>query len=225
MRGGPLLEGPLPYVAPFGAFILFLAIDRYLPFPVEGKQALRFAVPFILLLTVSRGVMPRRAVRPWGSVVLGVAVFLIWIGPDVLWPDYRQNWLFRNGIFGAPESSLPATARGSAIFVVFRVLTSVVNVPALEELFWRGWLMRWLITPNFRKVPLGSYASQSFWVVAVLFAVEHGSYWDVGLITGVLYNWWLVRTRSLGDCIIAHAVTNGCLAWYVLARGQWQYWL
>ena len=44
-----------------------------------------------------------------------------------------------------------------------------------------------------------------------------GSYWDVGLITGVLYNWWMVRTRSLADCIVAHAVTNACLAIYVVA--------
>jgi membrane protease YdiL (CAAX protease family) len=59
----------------------------------------------------------------------------------------------------------------------------------------------------------------------VLFASEHGAFWDVGLAAGILYNWWMVRTRSLADCILAHAVTNGCLAAYVLAGGHWQYWL
>jgi len=101
----------------------------------------------------------------------------------------------------------------------------VVNVPVLEELFWRGWLMRWLVSTDFSKVPLGAFTSQSFWIVAVLFASEHGSYWDVGLAAGVLYNWWMVRTRSLGDCMVAHAVTNACLAWYVLVHDHWQYWL
>jgi membrane protease YdiL (CAAX protease family) len=47
----------------------------------------------------------------------------------------------------------------------------------------------------------------------------------VGLITGVLLNWWMLRTKSLADCILAHAVTNACLAAYVLTRNQWQYWL
>jgi membrane protease YdiL (CAAX protease family) len=47
----------------------------------------------------------------------------------------------------------------------------------------------------------------------------------VGLITGVIYNWWMIRTKSLWDCILMHAVTNGALAWYVLAHDQWQYWL
>ena len=46
----------------------------------------------------------------------------------------------------------------------------------------------------------------------------------VGLIAGVAYNWWMVRTRSLGDCILAHAVTNACLCGYVVATRHWEYW-
>jgi CAAX prenyl protease-like protein len=224
-RGSLVGQGALPYVAPFGVFLAFLAIDRFLPFRIEWNHALRFGVVFGLLIALSRGVIPRRISNPLGSIVLGVAVFFIWIGPDLLWPAYRQTLLFHNGIVGAPESSLPQGAKGNVMFLVFRVLSSVVNVPVLEELFWRGWLMRWLISADFGKVPLGSYSAQSFWFVAVLFAVEHGSYWDVGLIAGILYNWWMIRTRSLSDCMLAHAVTNACLAWYVVARDQWHYWL
>jgi CAAX prenyl protease-like protein len=62
-------------------------------------------------------------------------------------------------------------------------------------------------------------------VTAVLFASEHGPYWDVGLLTGFLYNWWMIRTRSLGDCIVAHAVTNACLCVYVVSSGSWEYWM
>ena len=61
--------------------------------------------------------------------------------------------------------------------------------------------------------------------MAILFAIEHGPYWDVGLIAGVAYNCWCMRTRSLADCMLAHAVTNALLAGYVLLFGQWQYWL
>ena len=223
---GSLLRHPaLPYVAPFALFLGFLAIDRFLPFRIEWNYALRFGIVFALLLALSRGVIPRRASHPLGSIVIGVAVFVIWVGPDILWPAYRQSWLFNNRIVGAPKGSLPVGITANVTFIIFRVLASVVNVPVLEELFWRGWLMRWLISIDFRKVPLGTYTAQSFWVVAVLFASEHGSYWDVGLITGVVYNWWMVRTRSLADCMICHAVTNACLAWYVLTHDQWQYWL
>ena len=45
------------------------------------------------------------------------------------------------------------------------------------------------------------------------------------LAAGIVYNWWIIRTRNLWDCILAHAVTNGVLAVYVIVAGQWQYWL
>jgi len=215
----------IPYVAPFLVFIAFLALDRFLPINTEALHALRFVVVFAVLITVSRQVIPRKVVYPVSSVLLGILVCAIWVGPDVLWPGYRQSWLFNNSVTGTPQSSLPAGILTSVWFLVFRVLGSVVTVPVLEELFWRGWLMRWFIAKDFQKVPLGTYSAQSFWVVAVLFASEHGSYWDVGLVTGAIYNWWLVRTKSLGDCILCHAVTNACLAGWVLVRGQWQYWL
>ena len=67
-------------------------------------------------------------------------------------------------------------------------------------------------------------SARPFWMTAVLFASEHGPYWDVGLAAGIIYNWWMVRTKSLGDCILAHAVTNGALCIYVVATRHWEYW-
>ncbi len=215
----------LPYIAPFVVFLAFLGLDRFLPFRLESNYALRFAIVFALLITLSRRVIPRHISHWLGSAVLGVVVFLIWVGPDLLWPHYRQSRLFNNVLVGTPKSSLPPGSKVNATFIVLRVLASVVNVPLLEELFWRGWLMRWLISKDFSKVALGTYTAQSFWVTAVLFGSEHGSYWDVGLAAGILYNWWMIRTRSLTDCVFSHAVTNALLAAYVLASDQWQYWL
>ncbi|MGI8988541.1 MAG: CAAX prenyl protease-related protein [Bryobacteraceae bacterium] len=211
----------LPFVLPFAAFFLFLAVQQLLPVP----QWLRFVLIGAILLVVSRHVLGLRFVNPAASVLLGVLVFALWIGPDLLFPSYRDFWLFSNGVMGRPVSSMAAGQKADVWFLVFRVLTSVVTVPILEELFWRGWLMRWLIDRNFERVPLGSYTPESFWIVALLFASEHGSYWEVGLAAGVAYNWWMIRTKNLWDCILAHAVTNACLAAYVIGWGQWQYWL
>jgi hypothetical protein len=223
---GDLIRHPaLPYVVPFVVFLAFLALERYLPLRPEISYAVRFFVVFTVLAVFSRQVITLRFAHFWGSAAVGVALFGIWVAPDLLWPAYRQSWLFTNSIVGAPQSSLPYGVKASMTFITFRVLSSVVNVPVLEELFWRGWLMRWLISRDFLKVPLGTYTRQSFWLVALLFASEHGSYWDVGLIAGIVFNWWMIRTKSLADCIIAHAVTNACLAAYVLMRDQWQYWL
>jgi len=222
---GSLRRATVAYVAPFAAFIAFLGVERLFPGAQANVQAARFVLVAVLLAAVSRPWIPLRPRRPVASALLGVAVFAVWIGPDLVWPGYRAHWLFRNSLTGAAASSMDAGLQANVWFLAQRVATSVLLVPLLEELFWRGWMMRWLVKPNFLTVPLGTYTAQSFWLVAVLFASEHGPYWEVGLAAGIAYNWWLVRTRDLAGCVLAHAVTNACLAAYVLLRGEWQYWL
>jgi CAAX prenyl protease-like protein len=161
---------------------------------------------------------------PLVSILIGIAVFAIWIGPDVLIPGYRSNFLFSNSLVGHLHSSLSPLVLRSPWLLTLRVVRAVVIVPIVEELFWRGWMMRWLINTDFRRVSLGSYSPFAFWVTAVLFASEHGPYWDVGLITGIIYNGWMIRSKSIASCILMHAVTNGLLCAYVIATSQWQYW-
>jgi CAAX prenyl protease-like protein len=209
------------YVLPFAVFIGFLAINQWLPVP----QPFRFFAVLAVLALVSRGLLPARLSRPLGSVLVGVAVFFMWIAPDVLFPGYRTSILFSNSIVGHPVGSTAAADQINITFLIFRVLGSVLTIPIIEELFWRGWMMRWIIDRDFTRVPIGTYHVEAFWFVAVLFASEHGSFWDVGLAAGVVYNWWCIRTKNLTDCVIAHAVTNACLAVYVIGWHQWQYWL
>jgi CAAX prenyl protease-like protein len=170
-------------------------------------------------------VITLRPTRPMGSLLIGILVFGVWIGPDLIWPAYRQNWLFQNTLAGAAQSTVAHRLRYQYTFLTFRLLGTVVLIPVIEEVFWRGWLMRYLICSEFQKVRLGTYSALSFWLTAALFASEHGPYWDVGLLAGMAYNLWMIRTRCLGDCILAHAATNSCLAVYVVLADQWQYWL
>jgi hypothetical protein len=214
----------LPYVLPFAVFLGFLAIQKYLPIPAQFEYAVRDLLLAVVLFAFSRDVIALHSFHRLETVILGVTVFLIWVGPDLLFPTYRQHWLFQNAILGQITTTIPEAVIRNPLVLWPRIIQAVVVVPILEELFWRAWLMRWLINPNFEKVSLGTYQATSFWIVAVLFASEHGPYWDVGLIAGVAYNWWMVRTRSLGDCILAHAVTNACLCGYVVATHHWEYW-
>jgi CAAX prenyl protease-like protein len=214
-------QGWIAYVLPFAVFLLFLAVNPYLPVP----QWARLAIELALFAGVSRDALTIAPTRLWQSILLGVALFALWIAPDQLIPNYRQLPIFNNALTGHALATTTSAQRAGILFLLPRVLVSVLAVPILEELFWRGFLMRWLIDPHFLKVPLGAWSALSFWTVAVLFASEHGPYWDVGLIAGVIFNWWMLRTRNLWDCIIAHAVTNACLAAFVIGKGQWQYWL
>ena len=205
-------------------FVGFLAIKAAFDPPACWYYPVRFLAILLTIGLVSRSILSFRASSPLASMGIGIAVFLIWIGPDVLW-GYRHHWLFDNVVTGSAVSTISSALKHNVMFVMLRVTVSVALVPILEELFWRGWLMRWLIDKDFLKVPLGTYARDAFWIVTVLFASEHGSYWEVGLAAGIVYNWWMIRTRNLADCILAHAVTNGLLSAYVLTTGQWQYWL
>lgn len=213
------------YVAPFAVFTLLLGLAKAAGVGPQVGYPARVLAAALVFWWCSRRLVSLKPSRPWASLLVGVAVFLIWVAPDLLWPGYRDLWLFHNPLTGAARSSAPESLRTDVVFLLFRVAGSALLVPVVEELFWRAWLMRWLISASFAGLPLGTYAARAFWLTAVLFACEHGPYWDVGLAAGVLYNLWMVRTRSLPDCILAHAATNACLAGHVLSAGAWQYWL
>lgn len=199
-----------------------LAADRVFSLPQRIFFPLRFAIVLALLLAARRyiSLRPRFAVQ---TTVLGLAVFVIWVAPDLLF-GYRHFWLFENSLTGRAVSTIDPALRHDVAFLIIRTVSCAMLVPAFEELFWRSWLMRWLIKPDFLAIPFGTYQRSAFWTVAVLFAIEHGPYWEVGLAAGILYNWWAIRTRSLADCILAHAVTNALLSAFVLFTGHWEYW-
>ena len=224
MRTSLTQHPAIPYVGPFVVLLLFLAVGPYLPFG-RWEYPFRVAVLSAALYWLSRKAISLRVRFVLGSLLLGIAVFLVWIGPDFLWPGYRSHWLFENAITGKARSSLPESYRLEWMVLLFRTLRAVMLVPIIEELFWRAWLMRWLIDGDFQRVPLGAYSARAFWITALLFASEHGAYWEVGLLAGIAYNWWMVRTKNLGDCILAHAATNVALSVYVMLAGKWEYWM
>ncbi len=212
-----------PWAAPMVLFLLWLTLGDFLGLG-RWEFPFRVVVMAAAIWICSREVVSLRAPDWLGSIAIGVAVFFIWVGPDMLFPGYRDHWLFQNSLTGKVVSSYPKELTSDWMALAFRTIRAAVIVPIVEELFWRGFLMRYLIDPDFLKVPLGQYGRQAFWITAALFAAEHGPYWDVGLICGVIYNWWMVRTKSLGNCILMHAVTNLVLSAFVIGSGRWEYW-
>lgn len=215
----------LPYVLPFALFIALLGLLPLLDLAPRWAEAVRWLVVGGAVLLVSRPALSFR-VQAWGgSIALGVAVFVVWVAPDLLFPGWRAGPLFANGIVGQPTSSFGEAGRTDALALMLRFSRAALLVPIIEELFWRTWLPRWAAAPGeAHTVPLGQFSRYTFWATAILFALEHGSWWEVGLAAGVMYNWWMQRTRSLGDLILAHAVTNACLSAYVVLAGRWEYW-
>lgn len=215
----------LRYIAPFALFLLLLALVPRLPLDPRLESPLRVAVLGAVALACWPREISLQPTRWAASILIGSAVFLLWIAPDLLIPGYRQLPLFSNAVVGSATLSVAMAANlHSPWMLAWRTARAVLVVPVVEELFWRAWLMRWLINTDFRRVPLGAYSPFSFWLTAVLFASEHGPYWDVGLLAGIIYNLWMIRSKSVADCVLMHAVTNALLSAYVITAGQWQYW-
>ncbi|MCX6594313.1 MAG: CAAX prenyl protease-related protein [Acidobacteria bacterium] len=210
-----------PYVAPMVLLLAFLPLRGQIG-PLE--YPLQVLVLSAFLWWASRDVISFKTTHLWASIAIGAATFFLWIAPDLLVPGWRAHWLFSNAYVGQPGSTVAPEWRGDYLVLISRTLKATVLVAIIEELFWRNWMMRWLIKPDFLSVPLGTYGAQAFWIVAAMFAIEHGSYWEVGLATGIIWNAWMNKTKSMGDLIVVHGVTNFMLSLYTIFWGQWQYW-
>jgi CAAX prenyl protease-like protein len=146
------------------------------------------------------------------SVGIGLLVFALWI---------KLDWAL-----GVPQGFNPTLlpSRTDQITMIsFRIAGAVLVVPLMEELFWRSFLIRYIIGKNFDSVRLGTFTWASFLITAVLFGLEH-DYVLAGIMAGVFFNLLLYKTRSLAQCVLAHAVTNLTLAIYVVSTGKWQLW-
>lgn len=149
------------------------------------------------------------------SCGIGLLVFLLWINMD---------WTL--GAAGVPQGFNPELLPGRNIQIamtLFRIAGAVLVVPLLEELFWRSFLIRYIIDKNFDRVSIGAFTWMSFLLTVLFFGLEHNFFY-AGIMAGVFFNLVLYRTRSIAQCVLSHAVTNLALAVYVVATGKWQFW-
>ena len=158
---------------------------------------------------------PRRIV-----FVIGVAglLFLLWIAPQQFLGFGRRTAGFDPGIF----SGRPAFYWAS---LGARFLRLVIVVPLVEETFWRGFVLRYLINERFTAVAVGAFSWLSFVVVIFGFGFAHSRPdWIAALVTSALYNLVAYRTKSLSSCVVAHALTNLLLGGWIMATRQWGFW-
>lgn len=187
---------------------------------------------------VTPGAAPSPAARWVEAVLVGLVVIVIWIGIDPYYPKLGELmtrfslWLGKLlGYAEPPDTPPPAPFDPTSIespfvrygFIASRVFGAVLVVALMEELFWRGFLLRWLVDEDFQRVPVGTFQLSGFAITVVLFGLEHEQ-WLAGMICGALYNWLYYRTRDVMACVVAHAVSNAALAAYVLTTGDWKFW-
>ena len=207
------------FVVVFAVFLAILAaamIARAASSGFEWLYPLRFIAAAGVLWFYRRKYAALDWRFGWMAAATGALVFAMWIGLD---------WARGGGVdtgIARGLAHLPAPARAG--WLTFRTLAAVVTVPIAEELAFRGFLMRRLVSADFESVDWRGWAFVPVLISSVAFGVLHGDRWLAGTIAGVLYAAALHGRGRIGDAVAAHAVTNALLAAWVLMSGNWSLW-
>jgi len=172
-----------------------------------------------VLVTYWHGSLGRRSIRSLAdptNLFLGLAAALVWIGIGLL----------RGGAEGGldvSEALAVAPQAWAAIWLFFRLVGATLVIPIAEELAFRSYLTRRLISHDFEKVPPGSFSWMSFIVSSLVFGVLHQN-WLAASVLGMLFALSYYRRGRLEDAIAVHGFANLAIAIFVWVTGYWSLW-
>ena len=214
-------------VLPFALFMVLLALRGMAP--TDGRWGFDAQWLYGLNLLLVGGLLgawwheygelARQNLPPVGelamSVVVGLAVFGLWIHLDAPWMQIGQS----------TASFVPVDAQGRLQWplIAVRWAGAALLVPVMEELFWRSFLMRWLQSPVFEAVDPRRVGAKAVVLSTFVFMLAH-PLWLAAIVAGLAYALLYRQTGKLWTAVLAHAVTNGALGIWVVRTGQWQFW-
>jgi CAAX prenyl protease-like protein len=211
------------YLLPMLAFMAFTEVGVRWP----GLFPIAYAVKTVLTAILLWLCWPAFTKIKWTAWNLGIVVGVVgvvqWVAMEKLllhlWPNYpRMSTAVLDPYAEVANPSL------RLVFFTFRWLGPTLIVPFMEELFWRDFLWRTFIAPSdFKLASIGEWDPKAFWLVPLLFASVHIQ-WITAVVWALMIGLLLLRTKSLGSCIIAHGVTNCLLGAYVLWTHDWYFW-
>ena len=108
----------------------------------------------------------------------------------------------------------------AAIWIALRAIGSVALVPIAEELAFRGYLARVLVSSRFENVGFGEFRWLAFIGSSLAFGLVHQR-WLAAFLTGAIYALLMYRTKRLADPIAAHAASNAALILWAVVAQQW----
>ena len=163
------------------------------------------------------------------SLLVGVVGVCLWVG---LWKlGLEQRLLAPLGLgkvvdLGARSAydplvelaDRPMLAYG---FLAVRLFGLTVIIALAEELFLRGFLMRFFVRPDWWNVPIGEVNRTAVLAGTLVPMLMHPAELLAAAVWFSLVTWLMIKTRSLWDCIVAHATTNLLLGCYVIWSGEW----
>lgn len=210
------------------------AFVRVLPFAIfvtltflQGKfgEELRYWIYFLkmivgawLIWLVWPLVREMRWKISWEAVLVGVAVFAIWVGLDNFYPKF-----FKPALAWNPQAQYTESPMLAWFFVAVRIIGVTLVVPPIEEIFYRSFLYRYISQADFDVAPLNYFNWRALAAVSLFFGFAHRE-WIAGILCGLAYQWIVIRKNRLGDAMTAHAITNLLLGIWVVWKDAWHFW-
>lgn len=191
----------LPFVAFMVSGLIAAALfdPAALGYPLRVVIMAAAVIPFLALL---------RAL-PWRmdplSWALGGGVGLLWIA--------SQGGASASGAELA--AMLGAMSLAAAVgWSVLRLIGTILLVPLIEELFFRGYILSRLDGDGWPRKLLAVTVSTA------VFAVLHGRYLEATL-AGLVFAWCALRRGRVTDAVQAHIAANAVVALGAVITGDW----
>ncbi len=215
----------------------FLLLGLVEPTPSGGGIAGRLGVPYaaypwiyaarvVLTACLVAAVWPALAAwlgRPsWWPPLLGLALVVPWLVLAALQRDAGWAGLHERSGFD-PWSAFGPDAPAAWAYLAVRGLGLVVVTPLVEELFLRGFFLRFIVKERFWEVPFGLLTPAVAGTCAAYAAATHPGEAVAAVGWFAVVSGIAAATRQPIDCVLAHAATNLALGAWVLATGAW--WL
>lgn len=227
-------------MAPFLVYLACMGLRDLLPALGLAKETVN---QWQWLLTIVRGVVPWlllpsiwKYLPPLGRPHWPLAI-LAGVGAAFGWyyGQHLCNWL------GLPAGLPPLFPKRQEITnpletfgpepwriwstIALRVAVATITVPLVEELFWRGFLLRALIDwERWRQLPLGTPSWRANIISSLISTLQHPFNWLVSIFCWLFFNGLMFWKKSLLFMMIVHGVTNLVLYCWAYSRGDWLFW-
>jgi exosortase E/protease (VPEID-CTERM system) len=204
-------EAAAPFLAPLLAtLVTALVTSIWSTGPLDGWYGARIAAGAGVLLLVRRSLPVPSFDWSWSAALLGAGIGAAWAA-----------------LGAAPSSSLEEALRAlsptdRAAWLAVRITGSVLVIPVVEELAFRGFLLPWLVSPDFEKADPRAWTWPAVILSSLAFGAIHQQ-WLLGTAAGAVFAAARLRRGRLSDAILAHVVANAVVAAAALS-GRWGLW-
>lgn len=216
------------FMAPYLAYLLLLPLKDWVPGAYVPWATAARGIFGLLVFWFLRRHFPPLGKPHWPiAITAGVLSAMLWVGGEYLLDRIHLGGRFFvfPGVLEVKDPREGLTALSWASQVVLRLAVATITVPIVEEIFWRGFLLRAFINwDRFERVPLGAFAWRAFIGTALLSCLQHPDNWGVSILCWLAWNGLMYWKKSLLCLMITHGATNLVLYLYVIRTGDWQFW-